>query len=134
MRSAKLIYFWDRLNKTNIHEYIDNKTNLLFIIRTEEHSRIAAFTQASFKKPFPEVGFGAIISLTNRMVFTVKSNQKAISYDSVYVIFGKSELQIRGDEVSSFLGNAGGCYESRGERARILFNEGSKTTVKIAEL
>lgn len=63
-----------------------------------------------FKKPYPDPGFGALISLTNRKVFTVKKDQRAISYDGTYVSFGNYELLIKGYEISSNLGNAGGYY------------------------
>jgi len=75
-----------------------------------------------FKKPFPDSGPGALISLTNRKVFPVKQNARAISYDGTYVSFGNYELLIKGNEISSNLGNAGGFFESKGEKARILFN------------
>ena len=83
---------------------------MLFLVKTEEESILAAYTEMPFKRPFPDVGFGALISLTNRRVFGVKKNQRAISYDGTYVAFGNYELLIKGNEISSNLGNAGGYY------------------------
>ena len=90
-----MIYRYDKLNKINFHQYIDNISNILLILKTVDGLFIAGYSEGPFHKKTSDKD-GIIFSLTNRKIFTlVERNKRAITYDEYYLIFGNSEIRLK---------------------------------------
>ena len=61
---TKLLYKCDLKNKTNIHEYIDGKSNLLLVVRTSGNVCIAGYYSGVYHDG-KMVDPGLLISLNN---------------------------------------------------------------------
>lgn len=48
IKSTKLLYYFDSLNRTNFHEYIDNIPYICVVIRTTKNHLLAGFTIQPF--------------------------------------------------------------------------------------
>jgi hypothetical protein len=66
---TKLIYRFDPYNKVNFHNYIDNCSNLVVIVRTSCGYYLAGFTEDAFYPKVSANDAGLIVSLTNAMTF-----------------------------------------------------------------
>lgn len=96
---------------------------------------LAAFSEGPFYPKMVSKYEGLIISLTNRKAFsTLVKNEKAIVYDEFFIIFGNSELRIKGNEkkVFSNFGVNNAFYDAKGEKVDILLGEkGLRETIFI---
>ncbi len=100
---TKLIFTYDRHNKTNFHTYLKGKTNIVVIVRMVNGYYFACYSEAAFEQNSKVKKDGLIISITNRDVFSLVSNdKKAITYDDYYLIFGNSEVRIKNQEDKVF--------------------------------
>ena len=91
--STKLLYRWDRYNKTNIHHYIDGHAPIAMLIRTDKGQCIAAYSQGGFKPHVISNQPGLLMSLTNGVTF--KNIKKSLIYDNEEVIFGNYDLRVK---------------------------------------
>jgi hypothetical protein len=65
--------------------------NLLVIVKSDRGAYTAGFSKGGFWPNQPSDSDGLLISLTNKKVFTLATqNQRAITYDDYYIIFGNS--------------------------------------------
>jgi hypothetical protein len=91
IKKTSLVYCYDPLSKVNFHQYIDNVTSLLLILKTTDSMYLAAYTESAFVPKKTSSGDGIIMSLTNRKCFfPVEENRRAVTYDDYYIIFGNS--------------------------------------------
>ena len=66
---TNLVYKIDPLNKNNFHQYIDNKENILALVRLVNGYIVAAYTQGKVYPKMVADKDGIIMSVTNREVF-----------------------------------------------------------------
>jgi hypothetical protein len=100
---SKLLFRFDQLNPTNFHKYIDNKSNLLCLVKTAANAFIASFYSGEYIKGDPMVKPALLISLNNNLAFELydsSTNQsgrhfRGMTYDDFFLIFGNAELRIR---------------------------------------
>jgi NADH:ubiquinone oxidoreductase subunit 5 (subunit L)/multisubunit Na+/H+ antiporter MnhA subunit len=69
IKHTKLIYCYDTLNKVNFHQYIDNVSSLLLVLKTAAGMFVAAYSEGPFLRRTSDRD-GIIFSLTNRKFFT----------------------------------------------------------------
>jgi hypothetical protein len=93
--SSKLLCRLDPLNKINFHKYLDRHPNILALAQLRNGLIVAGFSSDPFI-PQTRGTNGLIISVTNEVVFNLKSNSKqATIYDEFFLIFGNSELRFK---------------------------------------
>lgn len=122
IQRTRLIYTYDPINSTNFHKYIDEKPEIVVIIKLVNGGCVAAYSEGQFKRE-TSTKDGLIISLTNREYFTlVEKNRRAITYDDFYLIFGNSEIRLRSQdkELFSNFGISNGYFASRNKRVNVL--------------
>ena len=91
IKDTRLIHRYDPLSSTNIHRYIDNRENLVLIIKLINGYCIAGYYEGVFKPKTLANKQGLIISLTNQKVYVPNErNKKATVYDDFFVIWGNS--------------------------------------------
>lgn len=131
---TKLIYRYDLFNKNNIHEYIDQREQLVVIVRLVNGFTFGAWTEGSFRSKEVSKRDGLIFSVTNRKVFELlKSNCKAITYDDYFVIFGSSELRLKTQDTKVFsnFGINNAYYHSHGKNVDVLLGSGKDREVEL---
>ena len=67
--ATRLIYQYDVLNRMNFHKYIDNKEQLVIVIKLVNGNVLGAWTEGSFFSKMVSEKDGVIFSFTNRKVF-----------------------------------------------------------------
>lgn len=98
---SKLLCKLDPLNKTNFHKYIDGIPHILVLVQLKNGGILAAFSLS----PFISGSKGddsLIISVTQRQVFFLKPETRAITYDDFYLIVGNSEFRLKTGESQIF--------------------------------
>ena len=124
IQKTKLLYRWDKFNEVNIHKYIDNRPNIILLIKTDQKACLGAYSQSGFKEKVLSNQPGLLVSLNNQQIF--KNTKKAVIYDEHEVIFGNYDLRVKaGDhKVSSNFGSIGSFYDNRGYNVTVLLGEG----------
>lgn len=96
IKGSKLIYKYDALNKVNFHKYIDNKSQIVVIVKLKNGKIVGAWSEGSFQPKMVSDKDGLIFSLTHRKAFEpIERNRRAIAYDDYFLIFGNSELRLK---------------------------------------
>lgn len=134
---TRLLYKYDPLNKTNWHRYIDNRDNLVLVVKLANGNAVAAWSEGPFYPRMTSDKDGLIISLTNRRAFEpLKANIKAITYDEFYLIFGNAELRVKTSDkkVFSNFGVNNGFYDSKGQTVDLLLGSGKEREVEFENL
>lgn len=82
---------------------------------------IAGYSEEAFDPNGIKLGYGMILSLWAKKVFTIK-DKKAITYNDYFMIFGNSELRIKSLEFKLFsnFGIANAYYDNRGEKVHSI--------------
>lgn len=132
---SKLLYKFDPLNSTNVHNYIDSKQNLLCVIKTSRVILAAFYPGALVKNNQHLVEGGLLISVTNNKSYTLfnRRNNKGMSYDDYNVIFGNSEPRLRNGSqelVCNFNVN-GSYFDSSGDTVNDLLREGNNRATRF---
>ena len=86
-----MLWKHDSLNKTNLHQYIDNHENFVMLIELEDEYVVGGYSEGKLYPKMVSDKDGFIFSLTKKEVFEpVEPNKRVVSYDDYYVIFGNS--------------------------------------------
>ena len=99
----------------NFHEYFDNKSSILLLIKLHNSIVIGAYSKEEFKSGCTGKD-GFLFSLTRKEVFE-RIKGSSIAYDAQAIIFGKNELKIKSKSMNLF--SNFGSYERN-------FHAGSK--------
>lgn len=79
------------MNKTNLHQYIDNYENFVMLIELEDEYVVGGYSEGKLYPKMVSDKDGFIFSLRKKEVFEpVEPNKRVVSYDDYYVIFGNS--------------------------------------------
>jgi hypothetical protein len=74
-----------------MHRYIDEKEQLVVVIRLSNYHYMAAYTEGLFKPKTPSDKEGMLVSLTNKKCYYLaERNRRATVYDDYFLIFGNS--------------------------------------------
>lgn len=138
---SKLLFRYDQLNPTNFHKYIDNRSNLLCLIKTAKGALIASFYSGEYLRGEPMVKPALLISLNNNLAFelySILTNQSArqfrgMTYDDFFLIFGNAELRIRANERTIFsnFGIGNSFFNNRSHRVNDILMEGDNREVDL---
>jgi hypothetical protein len=139
---AKLLYKLDLTDARNLHKHIDDKPNLLVIIKLKNGRLVAGFSESAIYQGVQSHGTrGVIMCLTNQKAYFPKTtddqgNPKAhqvVAYDDYYYILGNSEIRLRSNEKKLFanfgIGNA--YFQNNKEKVEVLLDQGPKREVEI---
>ena len=116
---------------TSFHKYIDNKENLLLIIKLKNGLFLAAFSSIPLINnvtTYYREKRGMLLCLDHKKCFKLKNTQDAtpVMYDDYFLVFGNKELKIRilDNKVSSTFGSDFGFFDNCGhDNTKILFGE-----------
>jgi len=134
IKATKLVYAFDSLNKSNFHKYIDNKVQIVVLVKLINGYIVGAWSEGSFQPKMVSEKDGLIFSLTNRKIFEpLERNRRAVAYDDYFLIFGNSELRLKSQETKVFSNFAisNGYYNCRGEKVNILLGSGTAREVEM---
>ena len=124
---TRLLFKLDLNNKTNFHTYIDNKPNIVVVIKLSNEYFVAGFSQVAFVPKSTARGEAMILSLTNQKVFYLfDADKKPISYDEYYLIFGNSQIRLRSQQKKIFsnFGVNNSSFNNKGLTVDILLGAG----------
>ena len=133
------MYRYDPLNKINFHNYIDNKTDLLLVLKLVNGSILGGYSYEEvniLRVP----GKGFIYSLTNQFILNVTNKNsrqaKVITPDDLNLIFGNSELRIKvnGEIVFSNLGVLNAYFNDKEKGVKVGEFLGEGEGVREAKL
>lgn len=82
---------------SNFHSYLDDIDNYAIILKLENGSLVAAFSEAPLNQHINNTGKGLIASLTNKSAIYIDQklpNTVTTKYNAYYVVFGNDELRI----------------------------------------
>lgn len=123
-----MIYRFDPYNpRSNIHQYIDNVPDFVLVAKFSTGFHLAAYSESPLNQKNILEGKGFIISLTNRKLFPLKIDKKAVRYDSQYLIFGNSELRVSPHDrkIYSNLGISNAHFTAQKESVGTLLGDSS---------
>lgn len=126
---TRLVYRFDPENKVNLHRYIDEKEQLVVVLKLSSFKYIAAYAEGFFKPKTPSRGEGMLVSLSNRECYYLsEKSRKATVYDDYFLIFGNSEVRIKTQEKKLFsnFGLNSNYYKNRGHGAVELLGTENK--------
>ena len=112
-----LLYKYNPYFQSNFHNYIDNKQNLLLIVRLANDVVIGGFSAQPLCKGFMGKN-GFLFSLTNNKKYILKGNSNCLIYDDYHLIFGNSQIRIR---------NSSNCFYSNFGISTSNFDHGYDT-------
>jgi hypothetical protein len=69
IKKTHLIFKFDLLNKTNLHQYIDRHENLVLIVEVYNGHLLAGYSEGSFYPKMASNKDALIMSLTNKKSF-----------------------------------------------------------------
>ena len=100
MAKTNLVFTYDPRNKTSFHEYLDNKSNLLCVIRAVNGTYLAAYYSGVYKEKTIMNEPSLLISLKDKEVFKLNAPKekfipRGMINDQFYIIFGNSEIRLR---------------------------------------
>lgn len=85
----KLLYKHQKFQQSNFHEYIDNKSNFLILIRLINNNVIGGFCPYPLaKNQKPNAGF--LFNLTSNSLYPLKEGKSCYIYDDFYLSMGNS--------------------------------------------
>lgn len=117
---TRLIYKFDSLNKTNFHRYIDDRPNIMLLVKLENGYKIGSFCKTPIEKSKVEKHKdGFLFSLTLQEKYQPKTaNQALVSYDDYFLIFGNAQIRIKTlqSKVYSNFGATAGMFATYGKK------------------
>ena len=130
IKSARLLYRFDPLNKTNLHKYIDGHPHLLAVACLANGRLTAAYSQDALSPDSKATGGGLLLSPTEKRAFRLSPGKRSVTYDPYFVIFGNSEFRLKSGELRFFtnLGVQAGFFMSEGCKHEILTGDAPKDT------
>jgi hypothetical protein len=128
IRATYPLYRFDKENQVSFHTYIDNKPQIVLIVKMKSGQIIAGYSQPPFK-PKNNVDYkeGFMFAFKNKKVFTVKTQPtnkanktipKPITYDEYFIMWGNSDIRIKTgtQELYSNYSTGNGSYEEKGNK------------------
>jgi hypothetical protein len=118
---TRFLYTNKTLDKTNIHQYLVGKNNICMVVELENGIFLAGFYPYIWKtrEHGDDPQGGLLISMTTNSSYELKENRndRGMSYDAFFIIFGNSELRYKNQEnkIFSNFGTSNAYFDNRGD-------------------
>lgn len=138
---TNLVFTYDPRNKTSFHEYIDNKSNLLCVVKSEKGVFMATYYSGAYKENTIMNEPALLISLKDKELFKLNAPReklipRGMVNDKFYIIFGNSELRLKlsDREIYSNFSVNNAYFNNRGFTVDTLLGEGKNRTTTLESL
>jgi hypothetical protein len=129
------VFEYDERNTTSFHKYIEEKDNLVCVIKTVHNVYLATYYSGKYTKTETMLHHALLIALSTDKVFglhtpttnpTTSRAFRGMIYDEFFMIWGNAEVRIRANDKILFsnFGISASFFNPRGLKVNDLICEG----------